>query len=102
MFVKAKAPISSRVRALLYGVMLFSFLADPIAIWAQAAPPGSNSDVSTTSPGQQATPSRSVRPLHIVPFGPPSRRQPRAQTSAGEPTLPYWGGPVISQIHVVE
>jgi len=39
--------------------------------------------------------------MHIVPFGPPAKLV-RPQAPGTEPVLPYWGGPVIANIHVVE
>ncbi len=58
--------------------------------WAQADASSANSKAS-----------QPARPMHIVPFGPPTPRQhPRAAGSP--PVIPYWGGPVISNIHVVE
>lgn len=48
----------------------------------------------------QTPPSTSL--MHIVPFGPPRKRPAAPRGAASEPVLPYWGGPVISNIHVVE
>lgn len=61
---------------------------------------GNPGATSTTQVGSGSA-DRPARPAHIVPFGPPAPRQ-RPRAAGGVPVIPYWGGPVISNIHVVE
>src|SRR5271165_1669147 len=67
----------------LYFAICVALLALPTGAMAQ--------DASNPSP---------ARPIHIVPFGPPKKRPAPAATT--EPVVQYWGGPVISNIHIVE
>jgi len=73
------------------------------------AKPGEGVHQLATGPASQdQTTSTSPRPLpiHIVPFGPPaqpSKTRPAAQpTSSNQGQVQYWGGPVISNVNVVE
>ncbi len=71
---------------------------------------GSNSAVSrpsdTAGSDQPVQASPKPKPIHIVPFGPPATlpKTPRKPVGASSNSgrVQYWGGPVISNVHVVE
>src|SRR5262249_33314348 len=74
-------------------------------------PADSKSPVAVTSdsvaaPDQASTPPAPKGPIHIVPYGPPAKPEktrPAVQpTSSNQGRVQYWGGPVISNVNVVE
>jgi hypothetical protein len=57
---------------------------------------------ATVQPGLVQTPTPADMPfLHIVPYGTPTKLKTPPASSAGG-TFSYWGGPLISNVHVVE
>ena len=88
-----------------------------IAVILLISPARMRGQTAATNPNSKATDSEATqsnqrpddaqtapakRPMHIVPFGPPRRRPASQPAAASQPVVPYWGGPVISNIHVVE
>jgi hypothetical protein len=76
---------------------------------AQEAPKKGNEDQGTPSetlnkvtggPVAQSIATLPAGPVHIVPFGRGSQKLKNTFAAAGA-HLTYWGGPVISQVHVV-
>ena len=74
--------------------------------WGQtSSAPDSSKGKESTVPPTPATPSGNQsadakRAIHIVPFGPAREAPKRNATSQG--LVEYWGGPVISNVHVVQ
>jgi len=70
------------------------------------SPVAVGSSDSAATRDQASSPPVPQRPIHIVPFGPPaqpSKTRPLAQpTSSNQGQVQYWGGPVISNVNVVE
>jgi hypothetical protein len=69
---------------------------------AAASPQSGNAP----SKGQPAQEPKAQGPIHMVPFGPPvtpPKKQAKAQAgSSNQGLVQYWGGPVISNVNVVQ
>lgn len=104
-------PRLGRRRALFFATVVVLLTA---TLWAQNPPASEDHSESVSqSPsaveGPQApsagaqSPSAHI-PIHIVPYGPPAHMKRKAPTgkSSNNGQVQYWGGPVISQVQIVE